>query len=146
MKKTVFANWGHAQEGKSETVKKIAQEITSAFPTATTNPVTIDYSGDIQVIITIGNIKIGIESQGDPNSRIFASLTKFSTANCDIIVCSTRTSGATVHAVKNLHASHGYDIVWVTNHRSREKPQATLNALSAKHIFELIRQVMAVTL
>jgi hypothetical protein len=146
MKKTVFANWGHAQEGKSETVKRIALEITSAYPTATTNPDVIDYSGDIQVIITIGNTKIGIESQGDPKSRIFESLTKFSSANCDIIVCSTRTSGATVHAVTELHASHGYDIVWVTNHRSKEKPQETLNTLSAKYIFELIQKVMAGTL
>jgi hypothetical protein len=143
MKKTIFANWGHAQQGKSDTVKRIAQEITAAYPTATTNPVSIDYAGDIQVIITIGKVKIGIESQGDPNSRIFASLTKFSFDNCDIIVCSTRTSGATVYAVSALHTSHGYDIVWVTNHRSGEKSQATLNDISAKHIFGLIQQVLA---
>lgn len=146
MAKTIFANWGHAQQGKSDTVKRIAQEITNAYPTAMINPVAIDYSGDIQVIITIGKIKIGIESQGDPNSRIFASLSKFSSDNCDIIVCSTRTSGATVDAVSALHDSHGYDIVWVTNHRSREKPQATLNEISAKHIFGLIQQVLSGTL
>lgn len=146
MKKTIFANWGHAQQGKSDTVKRIAQEIIAAYPTATTNPVTIDYSGDIQVIITIGKIKIGIESQGDPNSRIFESLTKFSSHNCDIILCSTRTSGATVDAVSALHVSHGYDIVWVTNHRSSEKPQATLNDISAKYIFSLVQQVIAGTL
>lgn len=146
MKRTVFANWGHASQGKSDTVKRIAQEIITAFPTATTNPVTIDYSTDIHVIISIGKIKIGIESQGDPNSRLFASLTKFSSDNCDIIVCSTRTSGATVDSVSALHASHGYDIVWFTNHRSHEKNQATLNDISAKHIFGLIQQVMAGTL
>lgn len=146
MKKTVFAIWGHAQQGKSETVKRIAQEITAAYPTATTDPVTIDYSADIQVIITIGKITIGIESQGEPNSRLFASLTKFSSVNCDIIVCSTRTSGATVNAVSELHYSHGYDIVWTTNHRSNEKNQTTLNDISAKHIFGLIQQVMAGTL
>lgn len=146
MKKTVFAIWGHAQQGKSDTVKRIAQEITTAYPTATTNPAPINYSTDIQVIITIGKITIGIESQGDPNSRLFASLTKFSSENCDIIVCSTRTSGATVDAVSALHSSHGYDIVWTTNHRSNEKNQATLNDISAKHIFGLIQQVMAGTL
>lgn len=146
MKKTIFANWGHSGQGKSDTVKRIAQEILSHYPTATTVPSPVDYSADIQVIITIGKVTIGIESQGDPNSRLFKSLSMFAAAKCDIIVCSTRTSGATVHAVSNLHASHGYDIVWVTNHRSYEKPHAVLNDISAKHIFGLIQRVIAGTL
>ncbi len=146
MKKTVFANWGQAEQGKSDTVKRIAQEILATYPTAITSPTTIDYSGDIQVIITIGKITIGIESQGDPNSRLFESLKMFSSANCDIIICSTRTSGGTVDAVDALHSSQGYDIVWVTNNRSNEKSQSILNDLSAKHIFSLVQQVMAGTL
>jgi hypothetical protein len=146
MKKTIFANWGQAGQGKSDTVKRIAQEILATYPTATTTPTTINYSGDIQVIITIGKVKIGIESQGDPNSRLFESLKMFSSANCDIIICSTRTSGRTVNAVSALHSSHGYDIVWVTNHRSNEKSQSTLNDISAKHIFTLVQQVMTGTL
>lgn len=146
MKKTVFANWGHAQQGKSDTVKRIAQEIINAYPTAITDPATIDYSKDIQVVISIKDIKIGIESQGDPNSRLFKSLAKFSTENCNVIVCSTRTYGATVDAVGALHASHGYDIIWVTNHRSNEKNKALLNDISAKHICTLIQQVLSDTL
>lgn len=146
MKKTIFANWGHSGQGKSDTVKRIAQEILLHYPTATTVPSTIDYSADIQVIITIGKIKIGIESQGDPNSRLFVSLTMFATAKCDIIVCATRTSGATVDVVSNMHASHGYDIVWFTNHRSHEKPHSILNDISAKHVFGLIQRVIAGTL
>lgn len=146
MKKTIFANWGPSEQGKSDTVKRIAKEILAAFPTATTLPTAINFSSDIQVIITIGKITIGIESQGDPNSRLFESLESFSTDNCDIIICSTRTSGGTVDAVSALHSSHGYDIVWVTNHRSMEKSQETLNDISAKHIFTLVRQVIAGTL
>lgn len=143
MKKTIFANWGPSKQGKSDTVKRIAKEILAAFPNATTSVTTINFSSDIQVIITIGKITIGIESQGDPNSRLFKSLKIFSVANCDIIICSTRTSGGTVDAVSALHSSHGYDIVWVTNHRSKEKNQATLNDISAKHIFTLVQQVIA---
>lgn len=146
MKKTIFAIWGHAQQGKSDTVKRIAQEITTAYPIAITSPAPINYSGDIQVIITIGKITIGIESQGDPNSRLFASLKQFSSANCDIIICSTRTSGATVNAVSALKSTHGYDIVWATNHRSNEKNRTTLNDISAKHLFGLVQRVMAGTL
>jgi hypothetical protein len=146
MKKTIFANWGHARQGKSDTVKRIAQEILTNFPTATSFPTTINFSGDIQVIINIGKVKIGIESEGDPNGRLFESLEMFSSANCDIIICSTRTSGGTVDAVSALHSSHGYDIVWVTNHRSNEKSQSTINDISAKHIFTLTQLLMAGTL
>ena len=142
MKKTIFANWGQAGQGKSDTVKRIAQEILTTYTTATTSPTTINFSGDIQVIITIGKVTIGIESQGDPNSRLFASLKKFSLANCDIIICSTRTSGGTVDAVSALHTSHGYEIVWVTNYRSSEKNKSTLNDISAKHIFTLVQQIL----
>lgn len=146
MKKTIFANWGPSEQGKSDTVKRIAKEILAAFPTATTLPKAINFSSDIQVIITIGKITIGIESQGDPNSRLLKSLKSFSTDNCDIIICSTRTSGRTVDAVSALHSSHGYDVVWVTNHRSKEKSQEALNDISAKHIFTLVQQVIAGTL
>lgn len=139
MKKTVFANWGSAGQGKSSTVKEIAKLILNNYPTATTDPVTIDYTYDIRVIITIGKIKIGVESQGDPNSRLFDSLKYFVKVNCDIIICSTRTSGSTVEAVNELYSKHGYDNVWVTNYRSNEKNQDLLNEISAKHIFELIQ-------
>lgn len=142
MRKTIFANWGQASQGKSDTVKRIAQEILLSYPTAITSPTTINYSIDIQIIITIGNVKIGIESQGDPNSRLFESLKMFSSANCDIIICSTRTSGRTVDTVSALSSSHGYDIVWVTNYRSKEKSKSILNEISAKNIFTLVENVI----
>lgn len=139
MRKTVFANWGSAGQGKSSTVKEITRLILKHYPTATTSPVTIDYTYDIRVVITIDKIKIGIESQGDPNSRLFDSIKYFVKINCDIIICSTRTSGSTVEAVNELYSKHGYDNVWITNHRSNEKNQAILNEISAKHIFDLIQ-------
>lgn len=139
MKKTVFANWGSAEKGKSSTVKEITKLILKNYTIATTDPATIDYTYDIKVVVTIGKIKIGIESQGDPNSRLFDSLKHFVKINCDIIICSTRTSGSTVEAVNELYSKHGYDNVWMTNYRSNEKNQDILNETSAKHIFELIQ-------
>lgn len=142
MKKTIIANWGHAQQGKSDTVKRVARIILDNYPTATTDPTAIDFSVDIKVVITIDKIKIGIESQGDPNSRLFESLKEFAKINCDLIICSTRTSGGTVDAVSALHASDNYEIIWATNYRSNEKNQDTLNNLSARQIFELIQNLL----
>lgn len=142
MNKTVFVNWGHAKQGKSEVVKHIAGLILFHNPDAITEPAHIDFSADINLVITIGNVKIGIESQGDPNSRMFKSLQNFAKANCDIIICSSRTSGATVNAVEDLKTNYKYEIVWLTNYRSKEKNQQSLNILSAKHIFELLQDTL----
>ena len=143
MKKTVIANWGHGQQGKSDTIKKVAQIILSHYPNATSDPAIINYAADIKVVITIDKIKIGIESQGDPKSRIFESLKEFAKLNCDLIICTTRTSGETVHAVSSLYASDNYDIIWATNYRSNEKNHDTLNNFSARQIFELIQNLLS---
>lgn len=144
MKKTVFAIWGHEKQGKSSTVREIAQLILKHYPTALTNPIVPDFSiTDVKLIIHIGNVKIGVEGQGDPGSRIFQSLKEFVGENCDIIICSTRTSGATVAAVNDLYKNHHYDIIWTTNYRSQEKSQQVLNAFSGEHIFQLIQEVLA---
>ena len=142
MKKVVFANWGTAQQGKSSTIKKVAAKILNFYPSAVTNPSTIDFSADIEVVITIGKIRIGVESQGDPNSRLLKSLENFVKLNCDIIICSTRTSGLTANAVNELYSKHGYDNVWVTNYRSNQKDKDKLNDISAKHIFDLVQNAI----
>lgn len=142
MKKNIIAIWGHANQGKSDTVKRIAQILLKEYPTAIPTPLNIDYSTDIKIIVAIGEIKIGIESQGDPNSRLFGSLKEFARKNCDLIICSTRTSGATVNAVSSLHSSDNYEIIWATNYRSNEKSRNILNELSANQVFELIQTLL----
>jgi predicted alpha/beta-hydrolase family hydrolase len=143
MKKTVFANWGSSNQGKSDTVKKIAQEILLHWPNAVANiPLNLN-AADIKLVITIGKIVIGIESQGDPNSRLFKSIAEFAAMGCHIIICATRTSGATVDAVSALDASHGYEIIWFTNYRSDKKSRDLINSKSAKHIVDLLADVIA---
>ena len=142
MNKTVIANWGHSNQGKSTVVKLLAQALLKKYPNAITDPVKVDFSVDIKCVITIGKIKVGFESQGDPNSRLFESIKDFATLECDIIVCSTRTSGRTVTAVNQIHDRHGYDIIWVTNHRSNEKDRDQLNTLSATQLLALLSKLI----
>ncbi len=142
MKKTVIVNWGHSNQGKSDTIKKIAEEIIKNYPNAILNPLVIDFSADIKVIITLENVKIGIESQGDPNSRIFSSLKEFAQENCDLIICTTRTSGATVEAVKDIKSEFNYEIIWTTNYRSNDINHNSLNYFYAGQIFELIQNLI----
>ncbi|MDP3558335.1 MAG: hypothetical protein Q8T03_13265 [Bacteroidota bacterium] len=142
MKKFIIANWGHGNQGKSNTVKRLTKLILEHYTTSITSPVEINFTGDVKTIITIEELKIGIESQGDPNSRLFESLKEFSKKSCSIIICATRTSGATVDAVNNLKKSHNYDVIWVTNYRSMDKNQEELNQISASHHFELIKKLI----
>ncbi len=142
MERNVVAVWGHAQQGKTGVIKRIARLIIRYYPEAEVLIGDIDAEGDIQLIIKIGKIKIGIESQGDPNSRLFESLPLFIEEECVLIICATRTSGATVNKVDEL-AGHGYQITWVTNHRSYEKDSDILNDYSANQLFDLIKDIIA---
>jgi hypothetical protein len=142
MKKTIIANWGLAQKGKSDTLKKVAQKILGNNRNAIATPAIINFNHDITVIITVNNTKIGIESQGDPGSRLPNSLKYFASQKCDIIICSTRTSGSTMHIVNKTAEAHAYDVIWVTNYRSENKNHQELNDLSADHIIELIERLI----
>ncbi len=142
MKKTIIANWGPSNQGKTDTIKRLAQLILDTYPHAKCTPAKPSFKADIVLIIMLGKIRIGIESQGDPNSRLPDSLKYFSEEKCDIIVCATRTSGQTVEEVNALNTSHGYDTVWVTNHRSPDKDISRINQLSANHILDLMQRIL----
>ena len=158
MKKTIVANWGSSEQGKSATIKELSKLIVNAYSHCliedliTARYVTLyelDFTNDIQIIIEIGSLKIGIESQGDPNSRIFESLKIFTGQNpdrerqCDIIICSTRTSKKTVKAVSALSSvPFEYEIIWVTNYRSYEKDKNRLNYQTARHQLGLVKEII----
>ena len=105
MKKIVIALRGRGNLGKSSSIKEAYNLLKQGF---LINSITHEILGaDIRAVLTIGNIKIGIESQGDPSSRLPASLKLFRELGCKIIICATRTKGATVDAVEALkHAAY----------------------------------------
>lgn len=106
--KKIIALKGKGNSGKTQTIRKVFNEL-CAQDKDTKVEILID-NADIKAIVTIKGIKIGIESQGDPNSRLKDSLNEFSKKDCDIIVCATRTSGMTVEWVKNLD---GFTPIWI---------------------------------
>ena len=135
--KTLIAIWGSGRQGKSTTVSNICKLILTEFPKATSR--FINEGKDITVIIIIGKIKIGIESQGDPSSRLPDSLKIFSKdENCDIILCTSRTSGMTVETIDKIAQKFNYNLIWATNLRSSDN-QEYLNNYSANQIFEFIK-------
>jgi len=117
--KQIFGLYGTSNVGKSETIKNVYRKLTEKYPNFIFQKdfkQIIADEGDICVIIIINGKIIGIESQGDPNSRIFISLPIFVKFNCDIILCATRTRGATVEEVEKLKSA--YELKWINKNPS----------------------------
>ena len=109
MKKQVIALYGTANSGKSTTLRKLFELLQRAYPKARIgiiHPVGVDFT----VIIEIDGVLIGIESQGDPISRLDVSIELFRKRGCFIIVCTTRTKGRTVAIVEALQPE--FAITW----------------------------------
>jgi|ERR1035437_6533829 GTPase SAR1 family protein len=109
MNKQVLGLYGTANAGKSTTLRKLYELLTKAYPAAhieIIHPVRVDFT----VIIEIDGVLIGIESQGDPGSRLAESIELFKKRGCVIIVCTTRTRGSTVVIVEALQPE--FTITW----------------------------------
>ncbi len=68
MNNTIIAVYGSANKGKSDSIKRACKLILESYPNAVSD--IKSEGGDILLTISIGDIKIGFESQGDPNCRI----------------------------------------------------------------------------
>ncbi|MDO6431525.1 hypothetical protein Q4E93_13050 [Flavitalea sp. BT771] len=142
MQRRLFALWGLAGTGKTTTLKLIAREILHQFPAASAN-ISLDPipNGDIdKIIIVIGSIKIGITTKGDPNSDLDKRLQFLIDEDCIIVLCATRTSGATVGIVEAFERANNFRATWVTNYQSGfDDERAFLNQRSAHDLVQLIR-------
>ena len=139
MNKLVIANKGIRSQGKSSSIKKVFDNLQSKYSNGV---ITYKKGKEIKAILIINNIKIGIESEGDPFSRIFESIDEFVKENCDIIVVACRTRGETYDKVKSLE-NEGYEIKWLSNERSTDKSKHDeLNDQYAEKIFNMIEDIV----
>lgn len=142
MKKTIIAVWGNANTGKSTTIKMIYRMFFEMYSNVTIlneGPIS---TVDITKIFSVEGHKIGIESQGDPNSNIFNSLKLFNKEKCELIICATRTKGNTVKEVMIYESDYGYDVVWLSNLFSGQKDTKDLNNRTATFIHTVIADIL----
>lgn len=146
MKKTIIAVWGNANTGKSSTIKLVFD----IFNTIYQGQISVIDDGplnthDITKVFKCKNYIVGIESQGDPNSNIFSSLPMFVDKKCDLIICATRTKGDTVRIVEDIEDKNKYDVIWLSNLFSGQKPSDILNKKTATFIHEIITDLFSNT-
>jgi len=150
MNKTIIAIHGKENEGKSEIIKNVCKLIMETYPKAIASKSPINYNGDILVAIKIGNIKIGLESQGDPNSRMIYNETIKKLADnknkniggCDIIICATRTSGKTVKTVDKIADEFNFNTLWLSSYWSPSLDWEVLNRKAAESIIDIVKSII----
>ena len=149
MKKLVIANSGTAGQGKSTSIWEVFNQLSAKYPLKVN---TIIDKGDILAIIEVHGVLVGIEGQGDPNSRMLwckqygqGTIDELRTKGCDIIVAACRTSGGTYNKIVDLNTTHGYDIIWSSNDKTNisKTHRDILNDRYAKRIIKLIEDRIA---
>lgn len=142
--KTVLSIWHTGDKGKTETLREFASLLLSTYPSF--KPVfpavaIVPSSGDFRLVVQINGKRIGVESQGDPNTKLQYRLMDLAdNYNCEVILCSTRTRGDTVVAVDNLQHTRGFDTIWTSTYQMDGGLQQSIaNNLKAKHILELLQ-------
>ncbi len=131
--KTLLALRGAGNRGKSTTLRMLIDMVKSAYPSAILEEKR--FKIDITIVITIGKKKVGIETQGDPNSRLEESLKRFVEIGCKVIVCASRTYGQTVEIVSKA-AESGYNIRWFEKAQDRVPGErAAANMAIAKQLY-----------
>jgi ABC-type multidrug transport system ATPase subunit len=137
--KTVIGLYGPANAGKSATLRKVYELLKAKHPNA---PVTHEIiNHDVRAIFNINGHRIGLESQGDPGSRIFTSISLFVREECEIIVCATRTRGQTVEVIENLKPQ--YSIKWIPKLREPDEAQhEQINKALATDIFKQVQSLI----
>lgn len=145
MNKLVIANKGTSGQGKSSSIREVFNQLKKKYPA---HALVLINDCDIKATIEIKGIKVGIESQGDPYSRMQESMDDFVTKNCEIIVAACRTSGGTYDKInQDLCIAHKYDVIWASNDKYYDKNNTTvvnnLNDRYAKRIIQLIEDRIA---
>jgi hypothetical protein len=138
--KTLLALRGAGSRGKSASLCMLIKMIRAAYPDASFDEKR--FKVDVTLVVTINGRKIGIETQGDPNSRLTKSLKHFIEIQCKVIACACRSFGQTVEAVTAAEAS-GYRVEWFEKAKiGNAQDQDVANRAVARELFEALRSAL----
>lgn len=144
--KTVIAVWNAANRGKTETLRHLAQLITTKhFDDITImNYQKSEVNRDFKMVFKLRDKHIGIISEGDPQTGLRNKLDTFH--HCDLIICTSRTKGTTVDEVEEFCKANQSTLIWSQTYKvdGALKSNQTIidetNLLKAKHLLELIEK------
>ncbi len=141
--KHIIGLYGSGYTGKTPTMKKVFRTLQTKYPK---HAVVIESATryDAKGIFFIGNAKVGIEGQGDPNSRQQVSIPEFVSIGCDVILVACHNFGMTVDIIDRFEDK--YKIDWrarMTCNRSNVKACERANRVQADQLVKDIEQFAA---
>lgn len=143
--KKLIAVRGVKDTGKTCSIKMAYKMLKAAYPRAKTEEVG-GGTVDIARVITIDGVNIGIESQGDPTGHRIRMLDKslpyFAEMDCQLIICATRTSGATVDGVEEFSKAHEYKVKWIEKCHSSPEVRDIRNETTAQEIVQAVQAML----
>lgn len=139
--KTILAIFNPGGKGKSTTILNLANLLMATYPSykvifcsQNISTLTIDF----RLILEINGKTIALESQGDPKTDLEKRLNDIEIKyQPDLLICSTRTRGETVHAVDNIASKFHYQTIWTSTYQIAHS-HTLVNNLKAKHLLDLL--------
>lgn len=119
-RKTIIANMGEGETGKSDSIKRAYEKlckVADSVPLPLRDPE--KFSGDVCAIITINEVKVGIVSHGDVITTIKDCIDELIRHECQIILASGRNSYKAICLLKSYY-NKGYRIWRTSNARIYE--------------------------
>ncbi|MDR2518830.1 MAG: hypothetical protein LBD13_05385 [Spirochaetaceae bacterium] len=153
--KTIICICGPAHKGKTKTICELARLLVAIPGSSATqgahllnspNSISINSNEDLDepVIVTINGKTCGIISMGDVGTDVDGGLQELVKLPCDVIICASRTKGATVWAVHSIAERYSYELIWTSPyvknnvHTNQPSPFSRLNELKAAHLKNLL--------
>lgn len=142
MKKVLFYNKGYETTGKSASIKAVFWNLKGRVSEDCIKEIPYkEQKGDVCYIVKYRGVKIGIESQGDPNSELVSHVNLFLNENCDIIVCACRTKGKDFDGVFDIIRENGYAEFACPHFCVKELPDDAYPQLNGEYACQVVRWI-----
>ncbi len=147
-RKILFCISGIQNSGKTSTLKILYDQFKKlpSFSSLTTPSTNDDFSDIFTISINKNTYKVGYNTAGDIPSDIDNILKTF--IKCDLIICASRSRGATKDAVENFAKNNGFELKMIsksyfkinssTNTNNIKKEEDYLNKYFAEYLYTLI--------
>lgn len=146
--KTIIALSNNGNTGKTETLRILAQMLIEKYPELQIldkKQEKIPSEGDFRFVVQINSQKIGIESEGNPDSLLKERLGDLTQLGCNIIFCTSRTRGETVKTIEEIGNDNDFQIIWTSTYQTQNTEQYTsVNRLKAQHLWDLVQQIHSI--
>lgn len=145
--KKVIALKGKSNQGKTSTIVKVIELLQEKYPSWEVIDV-YEMGGKERccIFITDKDLKIGITTQGDNEELIKKNVQPLVDDDCKIIICATRTRGATPKFICNLK-NLGYEIKFIDKKglpKNTNSDYSGANLQTAKDVMFQIEQTLSI--